>query len=553
MKKLTNIIRYIAIVFCCFIVLVILFPTQRSHSLKKAKADSLNAYPTVCLGGWQNPSNAAGQPDISPGDNGFSAGNSAVLNQGEGAQIFCGSFQSDDESQAPSSVTLHFSWNVVFAEQASTSVSTDTDSATWSGVLDATSTAASSSAAASSTDTSSSSTSPTDVTNQDNSAVSTSTDETQNQSVGSTTTAAPQNATDSLQTVAPLNNDPSSSPDTSLDGNSQDSSDSSQIIPSPAVAPAPDQSDSNQTSTSFLENITRDPMAFLIPKTFADSDNSAGGFLDVSYSLDGTNWQDLEQVREDNWQNFSVTIPVSSWDDINKLQIQLGPSLSADAPTIYLDSMWLEIDYSQSLSGILQDGANAALNAMSDLSDAVDSAANALTNLLPSGTTPIQPQNSSDRNASSIASAPLPPVHRHTFQINGGTIAADVSSSPQWLPANDIKSYAAQLAAQGGARPTVTPVDQNTFRISGTCSLYYYTVLLFANKTDYEINPAAAVYNVAAPCMSGSFDETLSDADFPPNLAPGTYYLMVANQGKTGPWEPYPAFYPVVIGNASSS
>jgi hypothetical protein len=183
----------------------------------------------------------------------------------------------------------------------------------------------------------------------------------------------------------------------------------------------------------------------------------------------------------------------------------------------------------------------------------LNNANNALTNLLSPGTTNIQSQDSSkNTNAPQPASAPPPPPpHRHTFQVNS-TLPADVRN-PSWVPADQAKNYNAGLAGQGSALPTVTLADKNTIHISGKCSEDYYTVLLFANKTDYENNPAAAVYNVATPCVNGSFNETLSDANFPPNLKPGTYYLVVANQGKTGPWQPYPTLYPILIGNASSS
>jgi hypothetical protein len=509
-KKVT---KYILIVFFCLLFILVLFPVKRGGSaLKKANADSLNAYPTVCLGGWQNPSYASGQPDTQTGSNSFSNGNSAVLDQAA-AQIFCGSFQSGDESKTPTSITLHFSWNVVFPTQSITPVSTDTDSSAWGSVLDTTSTASSTPPATT-----------TDTTDQGQT------------DITATTTAPTDNSGDS--------------------GSSQD------VTPPPSSTP--DDSGSNQGGTSLFEKLIQDPLSLLIEKTFADSGDGAENFVDVSYSLNGTVWQDLGQVSESGWQNFSVTIPVSSWGDINKLQIQLNPLLSMDAPTIYLDGMWLEVDYNQSLGGILQDGANAAFDAVGSLSDAVngalDSATNALTDILPSATTTIESVNAPivRTETGALPSAeppslpPPPPTHNHTFQVNGGTLRVNVNN-PRWVPPSGVASYAAGVAAEKSAGPAVTLVDENTIRVSGACSSYYYTILLFRNQTDYQTNPAAAVFNEAIPCANGNFDRTFSDMDFPSALTPGTYYLMVARQGQTGSWVPYPTLYPIVIGNAPPS
>ena len=538
-------------IFLVFFLLV-MFPARHSALLQKAKADSLDAYPTVCLGGWQNPHNAAGAPGVQPRGDSFSSANSAVLS-GTSAQIFCGNFQSDDQSQPPSVVTLRFSWNVIFASQATSSVATDTDSQAWSSVLDASNTVILTGATGQS-GASASSVPPTiPATPTDNAvATTTSTDAgTQNE----TTVPSALTATSSIMIPDVASSTPTSSAGaTEQDGTASSSVQSATINSASSSSSVPDQSQgpatSNQSSTSLWEMAFEKSFAMLISKTYADaSDTSAGpaDFLDVSYSLDGQTWQDLGQVNADNWKNFSVTIPVTSWDDINTLQIQLSPIPSVDMPAIYLDSAWLHVDYGTTFTGVLQQGANLALNAINSLSDAVngamDSAARALTNALSSKTSSVQPQNS--QNVS-----PVSPPHRHTFQVSN-TLPFNVNN-PQWLPPSGVKGYDTSVATSSAATPTITLSDQNTIRVSGICSSYYYTILLFRNQTDYKVNPAAAVFNEAVPCTNGNFNETFSDADFPPNLASGTYYFMVASQGLTGTWIPYPIIYPVVIGNASS-
>lgn len=268
--------------------------------------------------------------------------------------------------------------------------------------------------------------------------------------------------------------------------------------------------------------------------------------MDVSYSLDGTTWIDLGQVSESDWQDYSVTIPVSSWNDINNLQVQLSPLITTDPPTIYLDGMWLEVDDNQSVLGDLQNGADAALNAMSDLSNSVD---NALSDLLPSPTPSPAPQNSTVSPAPVAPPPPPPPAHQYSFLLQG-TQSIKVGNLP-WVP-EDIASGSAPTATVSTA-PTVSLPATNTIQISGTCTAAYYTILIFANPTDYKDDPVAALYNNANKCVDGSFSWTIGDMDLPPQLTSGTYYLVVANQGVKGPWVPDPEIYPIQLSTTSPS
>jgi hypothetical protein len=538
MKRFLSVIKFIAIGFFSLILVLAIFPLGRSSSLKKAQADSSNAYPGVCLGGWENPGNAAGTPDVPPGGTGFTNNNSAVLN-GEQAQIFCGSFQASDQSQTPASVTLHFSWNVVFASQAPLPVSTDTDSSDWTGVLDATSTATSTPDVPANQTTTASSTPPPTP----------------------TSTAAPAQAWIPTPTSTPASTPaPTSTP-------------SSTPAPAPVAPPASGTSDASQSSTSFLEGIMHDPFAFLIQRTFAQTasttvdtsttdttdtstvtdDASAGtadGFIDVSYSLDGTTWIDLGQVSASDWQNYSVTIPVSSWGDINKLQIQLSPDITADEPVISLDGMWLEVNDNQSFLGDLQDGAAAAINAVNDLSNTVN---NALSNLLPTD----NPNPTPNTPAVSAAAPPPPappaiPQHQYEFALQGAQ-SIKVGRLP-WDPEIATSSNAmATTTSKNASAPTVSLPGADTIEISGPCTSAYYTILIFANPNDYKDDPSSALYNEANVCTNGSFTQTLSDTDFPPQLSSGTYYLVIANQGTKGPWVPDPEIFPITLSGASSS
>lgn len=93
------------------------------------------------------------------------------------------------------------------------------------------------------------------------------------------------------------------------------------------------------TSTASA-TISAAPLAPATP----EPDNN---FLRVSYSLDGVAWTELVTVSPDNWQAFKANIPVSSWDDMKKLQIKIeGIKTSlAQIPKVYLDGMIVEARY----------------------------------------------------------------------------------------------------------------------------------------------------------------------------------------------------------------
>ena len=70
-------------------------------------------------------------------------------------------------------------------------------------------------------------------------------------------------------------------------------------------------------------------------------------FLDVSYSTDGQTWTSIGQVNMQNWQQFTVTLPVSDWTDLQNLQIRVEgiPTTQDPIPPVYLDGMFMEVHY----------------------------------------------------------------------------------------------------------------------------------------------------------------------------------------------------------------
>ena len=48
----------------------------------------------------------------------------------------------------------------------------------------------------------------------------------------------------------------------------------------------------------------------------------------------------------DSWQNLALEIPNFNWEDVSRVQIAIQSLSPVDfAPTVYLDSLWLEVEY----------------------------------------------------------------------------------------------------------------------------------------------------------------------------------------------------------------
>jgi hypothetical protein len=81
--------------------------------------------------------------------------------------------------------------------------------------------------------------------------------------------------------------------------------------------------------------------------------------------------------------------------------------------------------------------------------------------------------------------------------------------------------------------------------VSGNCDLPYYVVLMFRSVSDYINKPNSFVSNVANSCNNGTF--SYDHGNIPSDTPAGTYYLLVAEEGQTGPWIPLSSLIPITI------
>ena len=76
-------------------------------------------------------------------------------------------------------------------------------------------------------------------------------------------------------------------------------------------------------------------------------------FLQISYTLDGVTWAPLSYVNRSNWQNAKFLIPLTTWEDVSKMQISIKSIQSFDQmPVVYLDAMQIDVEY-ENIVGVI--------------------------------------------------------------------------------------------------------------------------------------------------------------------------------------------------------
>jgi hypothetical protein len=545
MRKRSRLRRIGSLVMKAFmgsILVVLILILARTLSIAAdASAASLIAYPKFCLGGWQNPQAASGKTEVSNADiSSFTSANSAFLASTVAAQLFCGYFDLDAKASQPKAVTVTFHWNMVWPTSSnnSSAPSTAASSAVTSvttGTTVSLAAIASSTSDLSATTTSSAATSTSDesFTSGQGYLISTSTGiivpDTTADAATTTTDTSTDTATDT--TAAPAD-----------------------------TAPAAAASATASSTTSFLDSLLRltalpaDAQTLPNDASVTASTNDyavfSNAFLQISYSTDGVRWTTAGKVTVDNWRDYTVTIPVTSWDDLRNLQLMVNSiPTTADKPDIYLENITLNVDYPASFSDV-------AGSAVASVADAIDSASQAVASLIsPSQPTDTSAQDQSAQQPSSQPSVepsavPVPPppvlVKKLTFAV--GQESEKTQKVLPWYDSFTEKNVKKSTSTAPVMKPSFAPSANGTsLSVSGSCSMQYFVILLYANATDYLNNPNSFAYNFAGPCTNGSFTYDLSQA--PVTIPDGPYYLMVAGENKIGPWVPMSDMQSITIGS----
>lgn len=478
-------------------------------------------YPQFCLGGWEHPRAASGEPETSAGDSAdaFTSGNAAFLAPDVSAQIFCGYFPVEEREHPPVSARIRLVWHL--------------DGAAADAVSGSLPQPAPAPAPAAATE---------DATNSDETDV-----PAQEALPDTATTPAPANdtehpgspAADTAPSVPATPPETPAAQETPAPATQGDT-------PAPSAAPdtAPPSAPAADSPTSFLSGASHVAAAWIrahTPLAYAQSSSaesmalSLSDWFEVSYSLDGVRWHSIGRVNATNWRDFTVSVPLSSWQDLRDVQIMVAalPSLT-DRPSAYLDGMELRVETDPTLA----ESASAAVGAAGDL---LDSAVDAVLSLLPGRDEPTSPE---------FASAPVAPEPAPAPKAKKRVLQFTVRGTP--LPTSSRLPWQTEDAQDEIASTTLTVIpdiarsdDGRSFIVSGSCSSAYAVVIAYPEADDYREHPRNALVNVATPCESGHY--TFNLGLLPDSTRSGTLYLLIGAQGETGTWTPASALIPITI------
>lgn len=278
------------------------------------RAEVVDFYPASCLGTWQSPEKAQGTPESLASGAPIDASSSAVWD-GPSSQIFCGGFvpPDTDETGNIKSVGLTLAWNVTGLPASTESSSSSSSSTSFhyqfmplAFLIPAAHAQDASGQDATETDTS---------------------------------VAAPQDAQDTTEpppaVVVVPTDAASSTPSTTAEV----------LLGPPLSAPlAPiDTTTISTTVQDAAQDASSTPAPLPPPPPSLPDEN----FLLLSYSMDGNIWIPLQKVNPGNWQNLTVSLPITQWSDLKKIQIKIEgmPTALAVQPQVFLDGMFMEVHY----------------------------------------------------------------------------------------------------------------------------------------------------------------------------------------------------------------
>lgn len=344
------------------------------------RAEVTDFYPTTCLGDWQDPQNAQGKPEsfeTSPAR--LNESNSSVY-FGGGGKIFCGNFLPQDYNAKGDLVSagLTLVWRVGDEPKVESPTSPEITPSPSGTAPNATSSEASADPT------------PTPIPENISSTLSEPTPpepspEPQPQTPPPTPQPEPLPPAEPPPAAPPSLQQDVPPPTSSINHRNFSFLDyvlrsvfaqESNTVETPAVtAPAPEETiapEPQVPSAAPPEEIAPPPAPEAQPENISDSEPAVqpqdepsappaaefeatpplppppdDHFIAISYSLDGQEWFVLEKIDANNWPNFTLTLPIKSWDELAKLQISIEgiPTALASVPRTFLDGMLVEAHY----------------------------------------------------------------------------------------------------------------------------------------------------------------------------------------------------------------
>ncbi|HEV2601809.1 MAG TPA: hypothetical protein VGT41_05975 [Candidatus Babeliales bacterium] len=288
------------------IIFIIIFLTGTFFYKHITHADIAILFPATCLGGWTNTQNAANKPDndVTVEDDAFTVANSATLAADRDSQLFCGNFTGITPSDTvPSSIILSLSGTAkeepTSSEQVPISSTADLASTTQQ-ILN-----------------------------------------TPDGNMGTVIITDVPVSTSTQSSSAPL---PTANPEATPDPSPSTEDTSIQSLLSPLIPLV--YADEIGTTTDVASSSS--DMSYQSTTTIS-SVETPEDIIEVFYTFDGQHWHSLGKISKSELKTAQFQLPVdeiSSWEDLNSLQISIARVKNVDAmQALYIDGMQLNVQY----------------------------------------------------------------------------------------------------------------------------------------------------------------------------------------------------------------
>lgn len=441
------------------------------------EAESLVFHPQFCLGGWEKPQNASGENSLgdSAAESDFNLSNSAYLSSGVASQIFCGYFPIEAKDRLPKEVSISFNW------VAKSKVS----------------------------------------------------------EIPSTVIIIPK-AEDLPQVkIEEQMGEKDIKQEIKQEVNQEVQQEIKEDVVEEVKVQTPPVQPEIPTETSTPSTVESNLQSFLnlfAKEVFAQDAQFGQEFMDVSYSVDGIRWISVGKVGVNNLKNYKVTIPVSSWEELDKIQIMLNviPTIE-EKPDVYLDGMSLVVDYDRPF-------AEAANDTIEDTASAVVSTLDAVGEKIVSIVTimdvPKEPEVIKPKEPIIVKEKKL------IFETFGTT--QNSNTNLPWY-SDEFRDKVKSEGPFSNSPMIEKKEDGKSLKISGSCSEKYFVVLLWKEADDYKNRPGSFISNFADICVSGTFSYDLKSIS--KDTKEGDYFLLIAEEDESNPWVPRSALIPIRIGS----
>ena len=324
------------------------------YFFKPADAQTAVFYPTICLGGWQNTEKAAGAPEVvddSAAD--YNDENSASVFNSV-AEIFCGGFEGEIPVDAlHEKVTLNFSWTLEEIEEETTPPPATEEQADESASLldEATPEDGQGEEGGGNSEP----LVPSEVEGEPEPEVPP--EETQEPDQPETDPSAAEEPVSFLENsfysvayaqeteeITEIEEITETEEETNIEETTEEEIGNEEIVEEEIIEEE-NQETSNEAELEVINNDKED----LLSQEISDFSDT---IIEVRYTLDGEEWKSLGYVEAiNNEVNFELPIEeFGTLDDLKNVQIALRTLSTFDIPPkIYLDAMWLEVEYNQGL------------------------------------------------------------------------------------------------------------------------------------------------------------------------------------------------------------